>query len=52
MRKLGTILHEIQLLMLFAMVLKDMIGTVKVEIIPLSRNLSHNLLQKKIFVIV
>jgi hypothetical protein len=52
MRKLGTILHETQLLMLFVMVLKDMIEMVKVEITLLSRNLSHNLLQKKIFVIV
>jgi hypothetical protein len=52
MRKLGTTLHETQLLMLFVMVLKDMIETVKVEITLLSRNLSRNLLQKKMFVIV
>jgi len=52
MLKLGTTLHEIQLLMLFAMVLKVTTEMEKLLSMIPNRNPSRNLLQKRIYIIV
>lgn len=52
MQKLDTMRHEIQLLMLFVMVSKVMIGMEKLLITILSQNPHLNLHQKMIYIIV
>ena len=52
MQKLGITRHEIQLLMLFVMVLRVMIGMEKLLIMILNQHLHLNPHQKMIYIIV